>query len=87
MELVPRHVEAAPAAIGDVRALSEPDDTFDVVRLLGPLNHAPISPAGDAFAEASRVAGPGGLVAAAAITRYASLRARHVRPPSYRTGS
>ncbi|MFJ8857061.1 class I SAM-dependent methyltransferase [Streptomyces sp. NPDC102451] len=75
---VPRHVEAAsavcPAAVGDARALVEPDDSFDVVQLLGPLYHLP-DPADrqQALAEASRVAKPGGLVAAAAINRYASL--------------
>lgn len=75
---VPRHVEAAlavcPAVVGDARRLPEPDDTFDVVQLLGPLYHLP-DPVDRqrALAEASRVAKPGGLVAAAAINRYASL--------------
>ncbi|MDJ1644868.1 class I SAM-dependent methyltransferase [Streptomyces pakalii] len=75
---VPRHVEAASAVcsavVGDARDLPEPDDAFDVVQLLGPLYHLP--DAADrrrALAEASRVAKPGGLVAAAAINRYASL--------------
>ncbi|MFB8379048.1 class I SAM-dependent methyltransferase [Streptomyces rubiginosohelvolus] len=71
---VPRHVEAAlavcPAVVGDARDLPEPDDTFDVVQLY----YLP-DPADrrQALAEASRVAKPGGLVAAAAINRYASL--------------
>ncbi|MGW6723596.1 class I SAM-dependent methyltransferase [Streptomyces sp. NPDC054995] len=78
LDPVPRHVEAAstvcPAAVGDARDLPEPDDSFDVVQLLGPLYHLP-DPADrqQALAEASRVAKPGGLVAAAAINRYASL--------------
>ncbi|MEU6498578.1 class I SAM-dependent methyltransferase [Streptomyces californicus] len=75
---VPRHVEAAsvvcPAVIGDARDLPEPDDTFDVVQLLGPLYHLPDSVDRQrALAEAFRVAKPRGLVAAAAINRYASL--------------
>ncbi|MEV8053091.1 class I SAM-dependent methyltransferase [Streptomyces bacillaris] len=75
---VPRHVEVAsavcPSVVGDARGLPEPDDAFDVVQLLGPLYHLP-DPADrrQALAEASRVAKPGGLVAAAAINRYASL--------------
>ncbi|MEU5302733.1 class I SAM-dependent methyltransferase [Streptomyces noursei] len=75
---VPRHVEAASAVctsvVGDARDLSEPSDSFDVVQLLGPLYHLP-DPADrqNALAEAFRVARPGGLVAAAAINRYASL--------------
>ena len=74
---VPRHVESAsavcPAVVGDARDLQQPDDSFDVVQLLGPLYHLPDP--GDrrtALAEAQRVAKPGGLVAAAAINRYAS---------------
>ncbi|MEU0278421.1 methyltransferase domain-containing protein [Streptomyces sp. NPDC006195] len=75
---VPRHVEAAsavcPSAVGDARDLSELSDSFDVVQLLGPLYHLP-DPADRhrALTEAFRVARPGGLVAAAAINRYASL--------------
>jgi SAM-dependent methyltransferase len=76
---VPRHVEqatatGATAAIGDARALTAADGTYDVVLLLGPLYH--LLERGDrlqALAEARRVARPGGLVAAAAIGRYASL--------------
>ncbi|WP_327662420.1 MULTISPECIES: class I SAM-dependent methyltransferase [unclassified Streptomyces] len=75
---VPRHVETASAVcsarVGDARDLGESDNSFDVVQLLGPLYHLP--DAGDrrkALAEAHRVVKPGGLVAAAAINRYASL--------------
>ncbi|MFF2061094.1 class I SAM-dependent methyltransferase [Streptomyces sp. NPDC058200] len=75
---VPRHVEAAsavcPSAVGDARDLSEPSDSFDVVQLLGPLYHLPdATDRQKALAEAFRVARPGGMVAAAAINRYASL--------------
>lgn len=75
---VPRHVEQASAVcratVGDARALREPDDSYDVVQLLGPLYHLPdASDRHRALTEACRVVKPGGLVAAAAINRYASL--------------
>ncbi|MFJ5027135.1 class I SAM-dependent methyltransferase [Streptomyces sp. NPDC088560] len=75
---VPRHVEQAsvicPASVGDARALDASDGSYDVVQLLGPLYHLP-DPADrrKALSEAKRVVKPGGLVAAAAINRYASL--------------
>ncbi|MFF3165151.1 class I SAM-dependent methyltransferase [Streptomyces sp. NPDC003273] len=75
---VPRHVERASAVcsavLGDARDLRERDNSFDVVQLLGPLYHLP-DPAdrAKALSEACRVVKPGGLVAAAAINRYASL--------------
>lgn len=75
---IPRHVKQASsichAAIGDARHLEAADDSYDVVLLLGPLYHLP-DPADrrKALAEARRVVRRGGLVAAAAINRYASL--------------
>lgn len=76
---VPRHVEEAsalgiPSALGDARALGAPDDSYDVALVLGPLYH--LLDHDDrirALREAARVVRPGGLVAAAAIGRYASL--------------
>jgi ubiquinone/menaquinone biosynthesis C-methylase UbiE len=75
---VARHVELAAmvcsASLGDARALQAADASYDVVQLLGPLYHLPDR--GDrhqALSEARRVVRPGGLVAAAAINRYASL--------------
>ncbi|MEU9120176.1 class I SAM-dependent methyltransferase [Streptomyces sp. NPDC048506] len=76
---VPRHVEQAPAAgctaeLGDARALTADDSTYDVVLLLGPLYHLlDRDERLQALAEARRVVKSGGLVAAAAIGRYASL--------------
>ncbi|WP_217552720.1 bifunctional 2-polyprenyl-6-hydroxyphenol methylase/3-demethylubiquinol 3-O-methyltransferase UbiG [Streptomyces sp. GbtcB6] len=75
---VPRHVEQASAicsaAIGDARALEAADNSFDVVQLLGPLYHLPDAvDRRRALGEARRVVKPDGLVAAAAINRYASL--------------
>lgn len=75
---VPRHVESASAVcsalIGDARDLPQSNDSFDVVQLLGPLYHLPdCDDRRKALAEAFRVVRPGGLVAAAAINRYASL--------------
>ncbi|MYS24670.1 2-polyprenyl-3-methyl-5-hydroxy-6-metoxy-1,4-benzoquinol methylase [Streptomyces sp. DvalAA-14] len=75
---IARHVEQASsicrASIGDARYLQAADGSYDVVLLLGPLYHLP-DPADrrQALAEARRVVRPGGLVAAAAINRYASL--------------
>lgn len=76
---VPLHVQAASAAgldavLGDARALPEPDASFDVVLLLGPLYHLPErTDRVRALAEAHRVARPGGLVVAALISRWASM--------------
>jgi ubiquinone/menaquinone biosynthesis C-methylase UbiE len=75
---VPRHVEQAsvvcPASLGDARELDAADDSYDVVQLLGPLYHLPeADDRRQALSEARRVVKPGGLVAAAAINRYASL--------------
>jgi SAM-dependent methyltransferase len=81
---VPRHVGAAAAIaadglavtaqLGDARALPGVDGTFDVVLMLGPLYH--LTERSDrlgAWREALRVVRPGGLVVAAAISRFASL--------------
>ncbi len=64
----------ASCEIGDARALSFPAAYADVVLLLGPLYH--LTDADDrarALAEAARVLKDGGLLFAAAISRYASL--------------
>lgn len=76
---VPRHVEEASALgiraeLGDARALGAADNSYDVALVLGPLYH--LLDRGDriqALREAARVVRPGGLVAAAAIGRYASI--------------
>ncbi|MER7046014.1 class I SAM-dependent methyltransferase [Streptomyces jumonjinensis] len=76
---VMRHVEQAAALgigaeAGDARALPAETASCDVVLLLGPLYHLLERAERDqALAEARRVVRPGGLVAAAAIGRYASL--------------
>ncbi|SHN15340.1 class I SAM-dependent methyltransferase [Actinacidiphila paucisporea] len=75
---VARHVEQArhvcAASIGDARSLDAEDSSYDVVTLLGPLYHLPERDDRlQALREAVRVARPGGLVAAAAINRYASV--------------
>ena len=84
---VPLHVERArtvsarraqgrlaSAEVGDARALSFADRQADAVLLLGPLYHL-TQPADRASAlrEALRVLRPGGLLLAAAISRFASL--------------
>jgi ubiquinone/menaquinone biosynthesis C-methylase UbiE len=85
VDIVPRHVEQAlakdtggpplaSAAVGDARRLVRADSSVDVALLLGPLYHLPEP--GDrraALAEALRVLRPGGLLAAAGISRFVSL--------------
>jgi len=75
---VPRHVEQARrgpltgAEIGDARQLDHADAAFDAVLLMGPLYH--LQERCDrlrALAEARRVLGSGGVVAAAAVSRFA----------------
>lgn len=77
---VDRHLEQAAAhgtfgvQRGDARALAAPDASYDAVLLLGPLYH--LIEAADrerALREAARVVRPGGLIAAAFISRAAPL--------------
>lgn len=76
---VARHVGQAAALgvgaeVGDARQLTAETGSYEVVLLLGPLYHLLEREDRDrALAEARRVVRPGGLVAAAAIGRYASL--------------
>jgi SAM-dependent methyltransferase len=83
-DVYPPHVEQATAEAGrgapfavtlaDARELPAPDRSADAVLLLGPLYH--LTARADriaALTEARRVLRPGGFVAAAAISRYASL--------------
>jgi SAM-dependent methyltransferase/ADP-ribose pyrophosphatase YjhB (NUDIX family) len=76
---VPLHVEQAaaagvPAELGDARDLQHDDGAFDVVLLLGPLYHLlDRAERIRALREANRVVRPGGVVAAAAIARFAAL--------------
>lgn len=62
------------SAEGDARKLDFPDDSFDLVLMLGPLYHLiDRTERIQALAEARRVLKPNGLVIAAIISRYASL--------------
>lgn len=83
---VPLHIEQARAAVsgrreaalveprvGDARSLPLPDASVDAVLLLGPLYHLPErSDRLRALAEARRVCRAGGVIVAAAISRFAS---------------
>lgn len=63
----------ASCRVGEARALDFPDQSADIVLLLGPLYH--LTEAGDrarALREARRVLRPGGQLFAAAISRWAS---------------
>lgn len=84
VDLVPRHVEQASrgrdgrklasARVGDARALDQPDVSCDAVLLLGPLYHLHEQAERlQALREARRVLRPAGVLAAAGISRYASL--------------
>lgn len=98
---VPLHIEQARAAVagrpgaalasaevGDARALELPDASADAVLLLGPLYHLPDrADRLRALAEARRVCRPGGVVVAAAISRFAStldgLRSGYLEDPAF----
>lgn len=65
---------AITAEVGDARALTQADQSVDVVLLLGPLYH--LVKREDrlrALREARRVVRPGGLVLAAAVSRFAAM--------------
>jgi SAM-dependent methyltransferase len=85
VDSLPLHVEQATAAaqgrdpsftveLGDARSLPQDDSSYDAVLMLGPLYHlTEREERVRALAEAKRVVRPGGIVAAAAISRFASL--------------
>ena len=76
---MPKHVQAArrsglTSVLADARALPVADNSFDAVLVMGPLYHLPHARERHlVLAEAVRVLRPGGLLAAAAIGRFASL--------------
>jgi ubiquinone/menaquinone biosynthesis C-methylase UbiE len=98
---VPLHVEQARTAsagqpgraltsaeVGDARELRFADESADAVLLLGPLYHLPErDDRVAALAEARRVCRPGGVVIAAAISRFASamdgLRGGYLADPAF----
>lgn len=78
IDIIESHVQAArslgiDAEVGDARRLDQGDETVDAVLLLGPLYHLDEPGRATALAEAHRVLRPGGLLAAAAISRWAAL--------------
>ncbi|MFE6691757.1 class I SAM-dependent methyltransferase [Streptomyces sp. NPDC057743] len=67
-------IDGCTAELGDARTLGAADDSYGVVLVLGPLYHLLTRQERlQALAGARRVTRPGGLVAAAAISRCASL--------------
>jgi ubiquinone/menaquinone biosynthesis C-methylase UbiE len=81
-------VALASADVGDARALRLPDASADAVLLLGPLYHLPEhTDRLRALAEAQRVCRPGGVILAAAISRFAStldgLRSGYLDDPAF----
>jgi len=101
IDSVPLHVEQARAAcrdlpgvtlagaeVGDARSLRLPDASADAVLLLGPLYHLPErDDRARALAEARRVCRSGGIILAAAISRFAStldgLRGGYLEDPAF----
>lgn len=78
----------AGAEVGDARAVPLPDSSADAVLLLGPLYHLLERAARlQALGEARRVCRPGGVVLAAAISRFAStlegLRGGDLEDPAF----
>jgi SAM-dependent methyltransferase len=80
VDVVPARVAQAAtlpgvtASVGDARELDAADASYDAVLLLGPLYHlVEAADRAQALAEARRVLRPGGLLAAAGISRYLSL--------------
>lgn len=84
VDAVPLHIDQAlshvdarllhSATVGDARALSAEDDSYDAVFLMGPLYH--LVERDDrlkALRESHRVLRSGGMIFAAAISQYASL--------------
>jgi SAM-dependent methyltransferase len=92
-DLVPLHVEQLrtdhpdiDSALADARALDLPDDSADAVLLLGPLYH--LEDRGERLAalrEAARVLRPGGVLVAAAISRWAARLDGVMSKALYRT--
>jgi ubiquinone/menaquinone biosynthesis C-methylase UbiE len=87
-EAAGRHLALASAEVGDARALRLPDSSSDAVLLLGPLYHLPErADRVQALAEARRVCRPGGVIIAAAISRFAStldgLRGGYLADPTF----
>ncbi|HEV7534979.1 MAG TPA: tyrosine-type recombinase/integrase [Acidimicrobiia bacterium] len=78
---IPLHVEQATAAhprvtgeVGDARHLQQESGSVDAILLMGPLYHLVERPERlRALAEAKRVLRPGGVLLAAAISRFAEL--------------
>jgi len=103
LDAVPLHVEQAQAAsaaqaadgggalasavVGDARALPWEDGCADAALLLGPLYHLDAEGRATALAEARRVLKPGGLLLAAAVSRFSSmldgLHARALADPQF----
>ena len=81
-------VALASARLGDARALDFGDASVDAVLLLGPLYHLPErADRMQALTEARRVCRPGGVIIAAAISRFAStldgLRGGFLADPAF----
>jgi SAM-dependent methyltransferase len=85
LDLVPKHVALArsrgiAALVGDARHLPFATESADAVVMLGPLYHLPDpDDRAAALAEAARCVKPGGVVVAAAMSRWAKACVRSSR--------
>jgi SAM-dependent methyltransferase len=82
-----RELGGFEATLGDARSLDQPDGSADMVLLMGPLYHlVDRDERLRAWREAGRVVRPGGVVAAALISRFAALLDGAAREFSLRPG-
>jgi ubiquinone/menaquinone biosynthesis C-methylase UbiE len=85
LDPVPKHIRQAAergvdAHLGDARSLPFKDSSYDAVLMAGPLYHLPVpEDRNRALTEATRCVRPGGVVLAAAMSRWAKPAVKSAR--------